>query len=257
MTTELDDAHAAMMRDEEDEDLRRAFFATLARTELFVALREPPDGEKLKPLLLETPEGTFALAFDHEARLGDFMPGGTEYAALAGRQLARMLAAANAGLGVNLEVAPSAILLAADAMAWISEMGTSLPDLHAGQVGGLGKPDAAPDGLEAVLSARLAHLGDVTSAAWLAEGESGLVLLLADVVPPAQPACSAAVAEALNMGGFANLVLDVGFISGSGPEAQNLDDLGTRLALPQGRKTGANSADGEAMPVADKPPRLI
>ena len=49
--------------------------------------------------------------FDREERLADFAKGSAPYAAISGRILAGMLEGQGIGLGVNLEVAPSSILM--------------------------------------------------------------------------------------------------------------------------------------------------
>ena len=61
------------------------------------------------------------LVFDREERLADFTGGIAPYAALPGRVIAGMLKGQGIGLGVNLGVAPSSMLLPPEAMDWLAE----------------------------------------------------------------------------------------------------------------------------------------
>ncbi|RMD94519.1 MAG: SseB family protein, partial [Alphaproteobacteria bacterium] len=109
--TPLDRAHAAMAAAPENEAARLAFYRRLADAELFVMLREEPQGAEIEPEVFEVAGVPHVLAFDTEARLADFAarPAGSPVAhvALSGRTLARLLAAQGVGLGLNLGVRAS------------------------------------------------------------------------------------------------------------------------------------------------------
>ncbi len=254
--TPLDAAHARMAQNDGDEAARRGFYAALAATEVFLALEEPPAGQSLKPLVLQTADGPLALAFDTEARLAAFLPNGAAYAAMAGRQLAQMLADAGIGLGLNLDVAPSSILLEPAALAWLVEMAAALPRVRAGQIQALQAPDDPPEALVALLTARLPILSGLATRAWLAgaaygDGETGLLLCIEGAATGTEPAISRAMSEALSIGGFSETVLDVAFYQPGDPAFDALPELALRLDIPDPEPAGLPTRD------PDTPPRLI
>ncbi|MBT8409700.1 MAG: SseB family protein, partial [Alphaproteobacteria bacterium] len=117
--TALDTAHAAMEA-AGDDAARLRFFERMADAELLLLLREEPQGEDITPQIFETGEGTFALVFDREDRLSEFVGAEAAHAALAGRTLIAMLSGQGIGLGLNLGVAPSSILIPAEAVDWLA-----------------------------------------------------------------------------------------------------------------------------------------
>ena len=86
--TDIDRAIAALSAAPEDEALNLALHARIAEAELFVVLEEEPQGETVRPTILETSTGKLALAFDREERMVAFMGDATAYVALAGRRVA-------------------------------------------------------------------------------------------------------------------------------------------------------------------------
>ncbi|MEM6728737.1 MAG: SseB family protein, partial [Pseudomonadota bacterium] len=114
--TPLDIAHAAMEASGADAD-RLRFYERVADAELFLMVEAEPDGNVAAPQLFDLDEGRFALAFDRAERLAAFVGGPAPYVAMSGRALVKLLVEEGLGLGLNLEVAPSAILLAPDALA--------------------------------------------------------------------------------------------------------------------------------------------
>lgn len=253
--TPLDRAHARMAADDEDEAARRAFFAALAGTELFVALDAPPEGDRLKPLVLEVDGAQVVLAFDTEARLADFLPGGAPYAGIPGRTLAGMLAGQGVMLGVNLDVAPSAILIDAAGIGWLSAAGGSAAAARRGALDGLRPPANLPPGLLPVLTERLRLLEGLASRVWLAAAEDGLVLAVEDAPAAAAPAIGQAMAEAASFAGLPDGALDVAFLASGDPVSRDLERVGIALAVPQPQAERRRPA----MPGGDprKPPRLV
>ncbi len=69
------------------------------------------EDDKIAPEVFDLSDHRFVLVFDTEARLSEFVGKPAPYAALSGRIIASMLADQEIGLGVNLEVAPSSILI--------------------------------------------------------------------------------------------------------------------------------------------------
>ena len=70
--------------------------------------------------MLVTPE-TAKYRFDREERLASFTGGIAPYAALPGRVIAGLLKGQGIGMGVNLGIAPSSMLLPPEAMDWLAE----------------------------------------------------------------------------------------------------------------------------------------
>ncbi|MEQ9257829.1 MAG: SseB family protein, partial [Roseovarius sp.] len=154
--TRLDAAHGAMEAAPEDEQARLAFYERLAASELFLLLEAEAGPESVEPHVFEVEGARFVLAFDLEERLAQFAGREAPYAALSGRALAGMLAPASLGLGLNLDVAPSSVLLPAEAIAWLAgtlgrgpaEVETKVQAFHA--------PGGLPERLLTALDARLA-----------------------------------------------------------------------------------------------------
>ncbi|MEO0371463.1 MAG: SseB family protein, partial [Pseudomonadota bacterium] len=113
--TPLDHAHEAMEATS-DEATRMAFFQQLVGTELFMLLERETTGDNIEPKIFPVEGHSFVLVFDTEARLAEFAGPGSAYAALSGRAIAGLLAPEGLGLGINLGVAPSEMLLPPDAV---------------------------------------------------------------------------------------------------------------------------------------------
>ena len=120
-TTALDTAHAAMLADPQNDAARLRFFERLADSELFLMLTEEAMGENISPEVFDVADGRFVLAFDREERLAQFAGRPVPYVALSGRVLSGMLAGQGIGLGLNLETAPSSMLVPAEALGWLAE----------------------------------------------------------------------------------------------------------------------------------------
>ena len=118
--TSIDTAHAAMESSPNDDAARLRFFERIADAELFVLLEAEPTGDDIAPRLFRTGQGGFVLAFDREDRLAGFAGGPAPYAAMSGRAIAAMLAGQDIGLGLNLDVAPSSILIPPGALSWLA-----------------------------------------------------------------------------------------------------------------------------------------
>lgn len=166
-TTPLDQAHAAMQAAPEDDGVRLRFYERLADSELFMMLSQEADGDRISPELFETPEGRFVLVFDREDRLAQFAGRAVPYAGLAGRGVVEMLAGQGIGLGVNLEVAPSSTLLAAQAVTWLHETLQNVPDQVEAAIQELLPPGGLPEVLLGALDAKLATAAGLAASAYL------------------------------------------------------------------------------------------
>jgi len=118
--TPLDSAHATMEAAVDDAAARLQFYERLADSELFILLSAEANGDQIEPDLFEVEGVSYVLVFDRETRLTEFVGSAAPYAALSGRAIAAMLAQAQLGLGLNLEVAPSSILMPPEAVIWLN-----------------------------------------------------------------------------------------------------------------------------------------
>lgn len=258
--TLLDQAHTAMEAATEDETARLRFYEVLAASELFLLLAAEPDGENVTPELFEVGDTGFVLVFDREERLAQFVGRSAPYAALSGRVVAGMLADQGLGMGVNLEVAPSSILLPPEAMAWLSETVAEAPAEVEARAQEFHPPRGLPEALLTALDARLASAAGLADMAYLVEttydsGAKGHLLGVIDAVPGAEGALARAVSEVLRFSGLEAAALDVGFFRASDPVAARLARVGLRFDLP---KPEAPAQVPGAAPGRDpdKPPRL-
>ncbi|UWQ78068.1 SseB family protein [Leisingera sp. S132] len=258
--TPLDLAHAAMEAAPEDDAARLRFYERLADAELFLMLEEEAAGEQISPVLFDTPDGAFVLVFDREERLARFAGEAVPYAALSGRVICQMLAGQGIGLGLNLEVAPSAFLIPAEAISWLHQtLGHAPEEVEAG-VTEFTAPKGLPEALLTALDAKLATAGGLAAAAYLAGvrykcGGQGHLLGFVGAKEAAQASLAKAASEALTFSGIEAGAMDVGFFEAEDPVAASLARAGLRFDLPQPK------APQEIKPVTpgsdpDKPPRL-
>jgi len=258
--TLLDQAHAAMEAAPEDEAARLRFYEVLSGSELYLLLVAEPEGENVTPELFEVGDAGFVLVFDREDRLAQFVGRSAPYAALSGRVVAGMLAGQGLGMGVNLEVAPSSILLPPEAMAWLVETVGEAPDEVEARAQEFAPPRGLPEGLLTALDARLATAAGLADMAYLVEttydsGAKGHLLGVIDAEPGAEGALARAVSEVLRFSGLEAAALDVGFFRASDPVAARLARVGLRFDLPKPEAPAQvpGSAPGRD---PDKPPRL-
>lgn len=236
--THLDDAHAAMMQNEEDDAARLNFYSLLADTEVFVMLDSDADGDQITPRLFDLEDGPVVLAFDLEERLAAFVGGPAPYAALPGRVIAGQLAGQGVGLGLNIGTATSAIILPADVMDWLAATLATKPKEIAATPQGFSYPWGIPAPVTERLLQKLGANPGLADTVLLAEviyeqGRRGhiLAVLGADVV--AQPALAGAVSEAILFSGLDMAELDVVFLDASDPRMKTIESVALRLDLPK------------------------
>ena len=271
--TPLDEAHAAMEADTADDAARLRFYQRLADSELFLLLGQEPVGTILDPEILEIDnEATanidrYAMVFDLEERLAAFstqyrgkpMP----YAALPGRAIAGLLATQDVGMGLNLDVAPSSILVPARAMAWLTDTLAHDPEDAEGILISiappLGLPDEIIEGLEEKLvsAAGLASHAVFVKGKW-SDGREGWLLAFIDAAPGAEEALARATQEALVFSGADLASVDVAFFDGSDPICEALDHMGLRYDFPDPDAEKGETVEEVAGPGMnpDKPPIL-
>ena len=146
---------------------RLRFYERLADSELFVLLSEDAKGDAITPELFDIADGRFVLVFDREARLAEFVGRSAPYAALSGRVIAGMLAAEGIGMGVNLEVAPSSILIPSEAVVWLNQTLGHAPEEVEAHMQAFVPPAGLPEVVIQALDAKLATAQGLARSAYL------------------------------------------------------------------------------------------
>ncbi|WP_371135260.1 SseB family protein [Tabrizicola sp.] len=255
--TLLDAAHAAVSADPENEVLRLRFFERLADGEMVLLLEREAEGQSLEPKVFALEDGPVVLVFDREERLASFTGGIAPYAALPGRVIAGLLKGQGIGMGVNLGVAPSSMLLPPEAMDWLAETLEEAPEEVEARPEAFVAP-TVPEAVIAALDGKLARAGGLAAAAVLAGvvyagGRRGHLLAVLDAVDGAQAALARAMNEALVFSGVEAGELDVVFLASGDPAAAALAKVGLRFDLPAPERPAAAAAPGMD---PSRPPKL-
>ena len=259
-TTEIDLAHAAMVADEADDLARLGFYERLAESELFMLLEDEAEGDQISPAMFEAEDQQFVLIFDREARMSDFY--GKEiapYAALSGRGMAQMLEGQRIGMALNMGVAPSAMLVPAEAVDWLAQTLGSDPEEVEGQITELTPPKGLPEVLLEALDRKLATAAGLAVEAYLCGvtyegGGRGHMLAFVGTVEGAEGALTAAVNEALVFSGIDAGMLDVAHLEGGDPVSERVAKVGLRFDLPTPQMPSQPGANPGMDPT--KPPKL-
>lgn len=258
-TTPLDMAHAAMQANPQDDAARLRFYERLADAELSVLLCAEADDDQIEPDLFEVDGISYVLVFDRETRLTQFVGRVAPYAAMSGRALVTMLAPANLGLGVNLEVAASSILIPPKAVIWLHRTLEHAPDTVEARIESFSAPKGLPEALITALDTKLASAAGMARSAYLVgvtyqDRSTGHLLGFIDAVDGAQTALAQAANEALTFSGIEAGAMDVGFFAATDPIAARLAGAGLRFDLPVNVvKTYQPAAPGRD---PAKPPKL-
>lgn len=235
--TLLDAAYAAMQAEDADDDARRRFYERLTGTELFLLLESEAVDDQLSPHVFDLSDHSFVLVFDQEHRLSQFTGITSPYAALSGRTICQMLAPQGLGMGFNLDVAPSSILLPPEAVQWLADMDATPQEITA-KVEAFAAPIGLPEAFLQILDSRLAAAEGLADLAYLVQAtyENGSTRHLLGVInarPGAEDALARTVAQALVFSGLEAGTIDVGFFEASDPTAAQLARCGLRFDLPQ------------------------
>ena len=256
--TPLDAAHARMTAAPDDDAARVAFYDVFADTEIVLLLAGEGDADRVQPAVVEAGGARYVVVFDTEARLAGFSGRVADYAALSGRGLAEMLAGQGMGIALNPDVAPSAMLIPAEAVHWLAATLAHAPQEAQGRVSAMAAPGALPPRLTEALGRKLRGAGGLAEAAWLVPatyqgGARGHLLAFVGAVPDAQPGLAAAVGEALTFSGIEAGAMDVTFVEPGTPVAERLGRIGLAVPLPR-----PVAPEGPAAPGMDpdRPPRL-
>jgi hypothetical protein len=234
--TPLDEAHAAMMAAEDDDNARLRFYERVADIELYLLLEGEPEGDQVSPVLLD---GEYVIAFDRAERLAAYCGAPAPYVALSGRSVAGMLEGQDLGLALNIGVAPSEILLPAGAMAWLRDTLAQEAGEVEARIERVLPPTGLPESLIEAIDAKLATATGMAAGAFLVAveyhgGGRGHLLAFVGAIPRAQPALVRAASEALTFSGIEAGAMDVGFFEPSDPTVEKLAKVGLRFDLPQG-----------------------
>ena len=258
VVTLLDAAHAAVSADPDNDALRLRFYERLADGELILLLQREVKGDQVEPRVFALEGGPVVLVFDREERLAAFTGGIAPYAALPGRVIAGMLKGQGIGLGVNLGVAASSMLLPPEALDWLAMALETGPETAEGLPEAFHAPKGLPEGVVTGLDAKLAKAGGLAAGVLLAGvtyagGRRGHLLAFLDAAPGAQDALARAVAEALVFSGVEAGELDVAFFTADQPVAQKMARVALRFDLPKPALPDGPGAPGMR---PDKPPIL-
>ena len=257
IVTLLDAAHAAVSADPENEALRLRFFERLADGEMVLLLEREVVGDRLEPKVFELEDGPVVLVFDREERLAEFSGGIAPYAALPGRVIAGLLKGQGIGMGVNLGVAPSSMLLPPEALDWLAETLDGGPEEVEAQPMEFLAP-SVPEAVVTALDGKLARAGRLAVAALLAgvvyrDGRRGHLLAVLDAAEGSEAALARAMREALVFSGVEAGELDVVFLRAGDPAAQAMARVGLRFDLPEPEAPVAPAAPGMD---PSRPPKL-
>lgn len=257
--TEIDTAHGAMMANEEDDLARLRFFERLAESELFMLLEGEAEGDQISPAMFEAEDQQFVLIFDREERMVEFYGKIAPYAALSGRGMAQMLEGQRIGMALNMGVAPSAMLIPAEAVDWLAQTLGSDPEEVEGQITELTAPTGLPETLLEALDRKLATAAGLALDAYLCGvtyegGGRGHMLAFVGTEPGAEGALTAAVNEALVFSGIDAGMLDVAHLEGGDPVSERVAKVGLRFELPSLQMPQTPGANPGMDP--NKPPKL-
>ena len=258
--TPLDHAHAAMEAAPAYDAARLRFYDRLAASELFLLLEAEAEGDRIRPQVFPVEGQSFVLVFDREDRLTEFVGAQAPYAALSGRRLAELLAGQDIGLGVNLGVAPSSILIEGASVDWLAATLAEAPEEVEERAQEITAPAGLPEAVLSALDARLAAAEGMARMAYLvgtvySGGRRGHLMAFVDPLPGAEPALARAVAAALTFSGIEAGTLDVGFFRAADPVAARLARVGLRFDLPEAPKPEPLPGTAPGMN-PDAPPRL-
>lgn len=258
-TTLLDSAHAAMLTNPTDDKLRLRFYERLADNELYLLLEREAEGDNITPAIFDTGEGRFALIFDREWRLTEFTGISSPFAALSGRTIASLLTGHGIGLGVNLDVAPSSILIPSDAVDWLHQTLAARPIEVDAMPEEVRPPEGVPEALLTGIDTKLAGAPGLADFATLNfvvwnDGRRGHLLSFIGPAPGAEPALAQAASEALIFSGIDAGELDVAFFRADDPIGTRLAAAGVRFDIPDRDQLTVPSAPGMN---PDKPPKLV
>lgn len=235
--TPLDQAHRQMEENPDQPAPRLRFYERLVATELFTVLDAIPEGDSISPRTFSVEAQNYVLVFDLAERLVEFTSARTPFAAMPGRDLVALLAGQGIGLGVNLGLASSAILIPPDAVEWLQGLLANEATGTSDVPRGFHRPVLANDDLVAAIGRKLAVMVGLANSAHLVgvtyeNGRRGLLLGFIGARLQARSALTAAVNEVISFYGR-EATVDVGFFDGSERTCERMQDVGIRIDIPE------------------------
>jgi len=235
--TPIDVAHAAMSAAPEDDGARLRFYDRLCGSLLLLLLESERDDDRIDLQTIEKHSKKFVLAFDSEDRVARFCEAPAAHVALSGRDVLAMLAEARLGLALNPGVAPSAMFVPPDIVAWIAERSGNGPRKHFAKPDKIFPPSRLTDDLLVGIDVRLARMAGLAECAYLAgaryaDGESGHILGIVGAPQEAQQALARSISEVLAFHGTDDAMLDVVFLAEDDAMTATLARHGLRFDIP-------------------------
>jgi hypothetical protein len=168
--------------------------------------------------------------------------------------------AGQGGIGLNLSVAPSSILIPAEAVEWLAQTLRATPSEVQERPVEIRTPAGIPEALLGAIDTKLAGCSGLARSAYLvavtfAPARAGHLLAFVDALEPAQAALSQAISEALVFSGIEAGEIDVGFFDASDPIAARLAKVGLRFDIPQPEVAVRMQPAAPGMD-PDRPPKL-
>ena len=236
--TPIDAAHAEMEANPDNDTARLRFYERLIDAELFMLLEAEPDGRNINPDLFQVGGQEVALVFDREERLADFAERIVPFASLSGRSIVAMLNGKNIGLGLNLSVSPSSIILPPDVIVWMSKTISIEPAQTEAKLKEVFPPTLLPEEVITALDSKLATMAGFAEIAYLVEvsyetNVRATVIVFINARPDAEEAIAYAISETLIFSGIEAGSLDVMFLDASNAVCAKLAKFGLRFDLPK------------------------
>ena len=259
--TPLDAIRAALTADPDNDALRLRFYDCLADGEMFLLLEREPEGETMEPRIFDLESGPMVLVFDREDRLAAFTGGVSAYAALPGRVIAGLLMGQGIGLGINLGVEASELLLPPEAMDWLAQTLDEGPQMAEARPESFHAPKGLPDALLSALDAKLARAGGLAQGAMLSGvtyqgGRRGHLLAFVGAKASAHEALARAASEALVFSGVEAGEMDVVFLAPEDAVTAAMARVALRFDLPKPKDPAKPAPTAPGMD-PNRPPRLI
>lgn len=256
--TTLDDAHAKMVSEPDNDAARVAFYDCFADCQIILLLNEEATGETVSPATVELAGETYTVVFDSQERLSAFSGEVSPYAELSGRGLAEMLTQKGIGIALNPDVAPSAMLISPQAVDWLAATLANAPAEAVAKPVEISRPGTLPDALVSSLTRKLTGAGALAASAWLTgvtydDGSRGHLLVFVGVAEPVQTGLANAANEALTFSGIDAGSMDVTFVDAGSDMADRVERLGRPIALSMPEVPEGPSAPGMD---PNSPPKL-
>lgn len=248
-----------MQQDEADTTARLRFYESLCDAELFLSLEKEPRNDTISPRIFSSEGQDYALIFDSHERFAAFAKVTSPYAALQGRVIVDMLQGQNIGLGLNLGVAPSNILLPASTVEWLANILNRQVQEQTAAPQEIRPPRSIPQSLLHSLSRKLPLATGLASSACLvnarySEGAPKYLLAYIDAQSEAYEKLTQIISDTLAFSGVENETIDVGFFNSSDQISSQLARTGLLFDLTEPdqptRKPAAPGMDPK------NPPRL-